>query len=151
MVQKLLNIETLWNQFIHPQSISSGAQYVTLSKYFSHPSLVMYYFATHLDESLWWANVKHWVPVRSYLLHSLLQVHSAAAPFTSHGNLHNYAEPDPFSWAKPDYIGFSSSNFTVQITYRAPLEMFLHNNFSPIVGQFGCTLAIGGKPLVTET
>jgi hypothetical protein len=51
--------------------MSSGAQYVTLPKYFSHPSLVMYSFATppiklkleqqiggglliatHLDESL---------------------------------------------------------------------------------------------------
>jgi hypothetical protein len=29
-----------------PESISSGAQYVTLRKYFSHPSLVMYSFAT---------------------------------------------------------------------------------------------------------
>jgi hypothetical protein len=28
------------------KSISSGAQYVTLPKYFSHPSLVMYSFAT---------------------------------------------------------------------------------------------------------
>jgi hypothetical protein len=29
-----------------PESISSGAQYVTLRKYFSHPSLLMYSFAT---------------------------------------------------------------------------------------------------------
>jgi hypothetical protein len=28
-----------------PESISSGAQYVTLRKYFSHTSLVMYSFA----------------------------------------------------------------------------------------------------------
>jgi hypothetical protein len=35
--------------------------------------------------------------VRSYLLHSFLQVHSAAEPFTSHSNLRNYAEPKPFS------------------------------------------------------
>jgi hypothetical protein len=27
-----------------PESISSGAEYVTLRKYFSHPSLVMYSF-----------------------------------------------------------------------------------------------------------
>ncbi len=63
---------------------SSCAQYVTLPKYFSHPSLVMYSFAihmklkwglqisgglliaNHLDQSLWWANQKHWVAVRSY-------------------------------------------------------------------------------------
>jgi hypothetical protein len=68
----------------------------------------------HLDQSLWWANQKHWAAVRSYLLNSFLQVHSAAAPFTSHGNTHNYAEPKPFSWAKRAYFGFSSSNFIVQ-------------------------------------
>jgi hypothetical protein len=68
----------------------------------------------HLDESLWWANQKHWAAVRSYLLHSFLQVHSVAAPFISHGNTHNYVEHKPFSWAKLAYFGFSSSNFTVQ-------------------------------------
>ncbi len=97
-----------------------SVQYVTLRKYFSHPSLVVYSSATppikleleqqicgrlliasHLDESLWWANQKHWVAVRSHLLHSFSQLHSAAAPFTSHDNLPNYAEPKPFSWAKP--------------------------------------------------
>jgi hypothetical protein len=29
-----------------PESISSGAQYVTLRKYFSHPSLILHSFAT---------------------------------------------------------------------------------------------------------
>jgi hypothetical protein len=88
---------------------------VTLRKYFSHPSLVMHYFATpsiklklghqiggalqianHLDQSLWWANEKHWAAVRSYLLYSFLQVHSSAAHFTGHGIVHNYAEPKPY-------------------------------------------------------
>jgi hypothetical protein len=60
------------------KNISSGAQYVTLQKYFSHPGLVIYFFATppiklklgrqigggllianHLDQSLWWANQKY--------------------------------------------------------------------------------------------
>jgi hypothetical protein len=41
-------------------------------------------------------------------------VHSAAAPFTSHSNECNYAEPKPFSLAKLAFVGFSSSNFTVQ-------------------------------------
>ncbi len=49
----------------------------------------------------------------------------AAAPFTSHSNLWIFVEPKLFSWAKPSYVGFSSSNFTVQITYPAPLEMIL--------------------------
>jgi len=69
------------------KSISSGAQYVTVRKYISHPSLVMYSFATppiklklveqigggllianRLDQLLWWANQKNWVAIRSYLL-----------------------------------------------------------------------------------
>jgi hypothetical protein len=42
--------------------------------------------ANHLDQSrtmgiVSWINQKHWVAVRSYLLHSFLQVHSVAAPF----------------------------------------------------------------------
>jgi hypothetical protein len=68
----------------------------------------------HLDQSLWWANQKHWVAVRSYLLYSFLQVHNGAEPFTSHGNLSNYTEPKPFSGVKPAYVRFSSSIFSVQ-------------------------------------
>jgi hypothetical protein len=121
MVEKLLNIETLWNQLIHPQSISSGAQYVTLWKYFSHPSLVMYYFATppiklklgqqiggqlliatHLDESLWWANEKHREPVRSYFYYTLLRLLPAMATYII------------MQSQTKEYIRFSSSNFTVQ-------------------------------------
>ncbi len=68
----------------------------------------------HLDESLWWTNQKqHWAAIRSYLSHSFLHVHTAAVPFTSHGNVRNYAEPKPFSWARSACVGFSSSNFTV--------------------------------------
>jgi hypothetical protein len=52
--------------------------------------------------------------MKSYLLHSFLQVHSVAEPFTSHNNLHNYVEPKPFSLLKPAYVGFSSSIFIVQ-------------------------------------
>ncbi len=70
--------------------------------------------ANHLDQLLWWVNQKHWASVRSYLLHSFLQVHNCAAPFTSHGNERNYAEPKPFSWPELAYVGFSSSNFNVQ-------------------------------------
>jgi len=95
---------------------------------FLHLSLVIYFFATpsiklkqgqqigggllianHLDQSLWWA-----AAVTSYLLHSSLQVHTAAVPFTNHSSVRSYAEPKPFSWAKPAYIRFSSSNCTLQ-------------------------------------
>jgi hypothetical protein len=67
-------------------SIPNGAQYVTLHNSFSHPSLVIYFFAIprtklelrlqigerlliakHLDQSLWF----------------ICQVHNCAAPFTS--------------------------------------------------------------------
>jgi hypothetical protein len=41
-------------------------------------------------------------------------VHSAVEPFTSHGNLRNYAKAKPFSWVKPAHVGFSSSIFAVQ-------------------------------------
>jgi hypothetical protein len=68
----------------------------------------------HLDQSLQWPNQKHWIAVRSYLLHSFLHVHRAVTPFTSHGNLRNYVKPKPFSWAKLAYLGFSSYNFNVQ-------------------------------------
>ncbi len=43
--------------------------------------------ANHLDESLWWINQKHWKSVKSYLLHSFLQVHSVVVPFTRHQKL----------------------------------------------------------------
>jgi hypothetical protein len=99
-------------------------KYVSLRKYFSHPSLVMYSFATppiklklrqqiggglvianHLDQSLSSANHKLWAAVRSYLLHSSLQVHSAAAPFTSHGNVRKYArQPPQVCWAKTNFL-----------------------------------------------
>jgi hypothetical protein len=105
----------------------------TLQKYFSHPSLVVYFFATppiklkvgqqicegvlivnHLDQSLWWANQKHWAVVISYLLHSFLQVYNVTPHFTSHCKLWNCTEQKPFSWAKPACFEFVSSNFIVQ-------------------------------------
>jgi hypothetical protein len=106
-------------KLFYPQSIYTPAvlSMWPLPKYFSHPSLVMYSFAihmklqlglhisgglliaNHLHQSLWWANQKHWVAVRSYLLLSFLQVRSAAAPLISYRNLCNYVETKPFSWA----------------------------------------------------
>jgi hypothetical protein len=75
-------------------SISSSAQYVSWEKYCSHPSLVIYFFATpplrpkqlldagqlianHLDQSLW-------SPLTSsQIICSFLQVQSVGVPFTS--------------------------------------------------------------------
>ncbi len=105
---------------------------MTLQKYFSHPSLFIHFFSTqlmklklgqqigggllianHLDQWVWWANQKHWATVRSYLLHSFLEVNNVAAQFTSQRKLSNYLERKPLSEAKPACSDFSSSNFTV--------------------------------------
>ncbi len=110
-------------------------QYVTLQKYFSHPRFGYLLFCNPTYETetgtqqigrgtsnskppgpiITMAQSEHWASVRSYLLHSsFLQVHSAAVSFTSHPEPCNYADPKPFSWAKPAHFGFSSSNFTLQ-------------------------------------
>ncbi len=79
-------------KFIKENPVSTGAQYVTLQNYFSHPNLLVYIFATspiklklgqeigggpiianHLDQSLCWANEKLWAAVISHLIHSFLQ------------------------------------------------------------------------------
>jgi hypothetical protein len=75
----------------------------------------------HLHQSLWWANQKHWAPVKSYLLHSILQVHSSAAPFTRNGNLPDYAEPNRH------VLDFLHQILLCRITYRAPKEMLLQS------------------------
>jgi hypothetical protein len=99
---------------------------------FRNPCLVSYCFATppiklkegqqirrgllranHLDQSLWWANWRHWASVISYLLHSFLLVHIAVVHFTSHYK-RCYTEPKLFSRTKPANFGVSSSNFPVQ-------------------------------------
>jgi hypothetical protein len=95
------------------QSISSGAQYVTLSCC-ANTFHIQLLIANHLDQSLWSTNQKHWAAVKSYLLHSfLLQVHTVVAPFTSHRKLCNYAKSKLFSSTKPACFDFSLSNFTL--------------------------------------
>jgi hypothetical protein len=122
---------------------------VTLRKYFSHPSLVMYSFATppiklkrgqhiagellitnHLDQSLWWANQKHWAAVRSYFTTLFLALSCRCTALLS-------LLPDTATWA----IMLSQSHFPEsnrhmldflhifllwRITYWPPLEMLLH-------------------------
>jgi hypothetical protein len=69
--------------------------------------------ANHLDQSLGCANQEHSQEVRSYLLHSFLQMHIVAATLTSHRKRWNYAVLQLFSWAKTAHLTFSS-NGTVQ-------------------------------------
>ncbi len=97
------------------------------------PSLVVYSFATppiklklghqigggllianHMDQSLWRAAQKHWAAVRSYLLHSFLQVHSALRLVPATVPCAIMLSQTPFSWVKAVQIGFSSSIFTLQ-------------------------------------
>ncbi len=69
--------------------------------------------ANNLDQSLWSTNQKYWAVVRSNLLHSFLEVHNCVAPFTSHGNLHQFGAEKPISWAKLAHFDSSEINFTV--------------------------------------
>jgi hypothetical protein len=104
-------------------SISGGAQYVTLQKYFSHPSFITYLFPTppmklklvlqiggrllivnHLDQSLRLANQKQGAFSGRCL------VLGFAVPFT--GKLCKNTGPKPFCWAKPTC--FDLSNFNLQ-------------------------------------
>jgi hypothetical protein len=131
-----LNFEKLW---IYTWSISSGARYVTLQKWFSHANLVIYSFATqhiklklgqqigerllianHLDESLWWANQRHWAAVKSILCYCFGQV-----AFHSHHKACNYAEPNYFPDPNRHVSTFLHPILLSRITYSAPLEMQL--------------------------
>jgi hypothetical protein len=127
-------------------SISSCSQYATVLKYFWHPSLVMYSFATppikvKLGQPNKWGTtnskphgpINYDRPIRDMkhqldhiLLHSFLRVHSAAAavPFTSHSNMRNYAKPKPFSWAKPAYVIFSHTDHSWRYSKRTPIWVY---------------------------
>ncbi len=64
--------------------------------------------ANHLDESLWWANQKHWTAVRSLFI----------TLFSAGANCANYSEPKPFSWTKLTYFDFFFIQFLCcRITY----------------------------------
>ncbi len=111
--------------FIKRISSSLCSQYVTLRKYFSHPSFrYVLSFATppkklKLGQHIYvgttnsktrWTR-KHRGAVRSYLLHSFLwQVHSAAAPRTMYVKLCKNTTLSQTGYR----FGFSSSIFTLQ-------------------------------------
>jgi hypothetical protein len=62
--------------------------------------------ANHLDQSLWCANQKHWVAVRSYSLHFFFRCKALLNHLPATGNLHHNAVTKPFSWAKPHVLDF---------------------------------------------
>jgi hypothetical protein len=69
--------------------------------------------ANHLDQSLWLANQKQGVVVRSNLLHSSLAGAHLCCAF-SNPQHYQMCWPKPFFWDKLACFDISSSNFTVQ-------------------------------------
>ncbi len=111
---------------------------MTLQKYFSHPGSVTYFSWTSpiklkLGQQIGGGTINSkplgpiMIQVRSYLLRSFLQVYSAAAPFTSHLKLYNYAEPKLFSRNQTGIVSLFFIQFLVPCgtTYWAMLEMLL--------------------------
>jgi hypothetical protein len=72
---------------------------------------------------------RHYIAVRSYLLHSFLQLHSVVlqCPFSSNHKLCNHAGPQPFSPTQTS-ISFTllRSILMCNITYWAQLEILLY-------------------------
>jgi hypothetical protein len=100
---------------IKENPVSTGAQYVTLQKYFSHPNLLVYFFATppiklKLGQEIGGGSHNSKPPEPIIMLgqwetlsgsqitfNTLFSAGSFAMPFTSHRKLCNYTEPKPFS------------------------------------------------------
>ncbi len=72
---------------------------------------------------LWWTNQKHWTIVRSYLLHSFLQVHSVVAPFTNPSNCTIMLSQNDLPEPNRHVLTFLHRILLWTITYWAPLEM----------------------------
>jgi len=116
-------------KFIKENPVSTGAQYVTLQKYFSHSNLLVYFFATPpiklktgIANRSGSCNSKppgpiimlgHWETLRGSQItfNILFCAGSIAMPFTSHGNLCNYTELKPISWAEPASFDFCCIQF----------------------------------------
>ncbi len=115
------------------KNISSGGLYLTMQKYFSHPSLVIYFFPTppiklklglqigggllianYLNHLLWLGNQSREQESDhiSYTPHR--QVLDFVVHFTSLSKLCKNDGPKPFCWAKPACFVFSSSNLNLQ-------------------------------------
>jgi len=118
--------------------------------------------ANHLDHSLWLANKKYWVAMRSNLLHSFLEVHNCVAPFTSGGKLHEFGAEKPISWAKPAHFDFFTINFTALTAFPAVVNMWPWKNISSQPSVVNCFsfptppiklklgLQIGGRLLIAN-
>jgi hypothetical protein len=103
---------------------------VTLQKYFSHPSLAIYIFATPpVRLELGTTNSKPPGPIiminqskirismRSYLLHSSLEVHSVAAVLISLSKLSKYGGEKPFQEPNRHILTFLHPIVMCSVTY----------------------------------
>jgi hypothetical protein len=116
------------------KTIFSNAQYVTLQKYFSHPSLVIYLFATppmnlKLGQQIRGGTTNSKPPgpiimmgrsetvTSSQIIFITLFSAGAHCCCTFHratANCRIMVSQNPFPWAKPRYFDFSSLDFSVQ-------------------------------------
>jgi len=122
-----VELELVW--FLCSKSISSGAQYVTLPKYFSHPSFSL---CTLLQSHLWnWDRDSREVGellIANHLDQSIIMMGQSEILSSSQIIIYYtlfckcratatctivWSQNKPFCWAKPANIGFSSSNLTL--------------------------------------
>jgi len=115
------------------RAIPTSVQYVTLQRYFSHSSLVFFFFVIlpiklkygqqtggnykyQISLSLWLATQKQGGAVKSYLVDSSLAG-------TGLCKLSKYAGEKPFSWAKPAHATFLPLIWMCRVSYWAQLGM----------------------------
>jgi hypothetical protein len=87
--------------------------------------------ANHMVQSLWWANQEHWAVVRSYLLHSFLEVHSIGCWLVrlspAIANCTIMLSRNHFPDLNQHILTSLHPILLCGVTYWAPLEMLLHS------------------------
>jgi hypothetical protein len=78
---------------------------------------------SHLGQSLWWANQKHWPVGKKKFQVNIVVVRQLKTLSTSQRKLSNYAEPKLFWWAKADifwlyFIQFYSGRSHTEYRWR---------------------------------
>jgi hypothetical protein len=104
------------------KSFSRSAQYVPLQKYFSHSSLVIYFFScpahkieTGTAKNRWRLLIVTQMHQSNYVANQQ-QVFGCTVPLSSLSKLCKNAGAKPFCAAKPACFDFSSFNFNFQAT-----------------------------------
>jgi hypothetical protein len=143
------------------KSISSSAQYVTLQKYFSHPSIVLLTFLE--PHPRYWnsdnkqvggtTNSKPLGPIimmgqsetlRScqimFITHFPTGAHCCCAIYQRYCKLCNYVEPKLFSWAEPGicllfFLQFYCAGSHTEHSWRCTKNNNMHANCKPTLCQ----------------